>query len=167
LNNPELWWPSAQPTDSKLYSLTTAKDLIPIADLITDVTVTIAPSGAGELVASNLSTFAFPDYSVPWTWPVGIPWEASWANTTTAYNVGLRLSGGVSGRVYTIQVVVTTLAGNSFTYLVGLKVSRFLVGVLGDWPVPPPPSPGFGPALLLGTFGAPIVGALSASATTN
>ncbi len=162
---PLLWWPTAQPSDSKLYSISTAKDLVPIADLIAGVTVTVAPSGAGELVASQLSTFPFSGYSEPWTYPLGVPYEPAWASNPTAYNIGVRLTGGVAGRTYVVQFDVTTLAGNSFTYVAGLQIARTLNSALGLWPAPPPPSPGFGPALLLGTFGAPVFGAFSAAAT--
>lgn len=145
---PSLWWPIAQPTDSKPYSLSTFPQLAPITDAIVEVALSIKPSGIGEMTASDLTTFINPDYP----------------NQRVAYDVGVRLTGGVAGRLYTIMILVTTLAGNEFTYLIGLPISR----VLATFPLPPSPNPGFGPVLTLqGAAGAASIGGFSAAGTAT
>jgi hypothetical protein len=145
---PPLWWPIAQPTDSKPYSLSTFQQLEPIADAIVQVELSIKPSGIGELQASDLTTFINPNYPLQ----------------MTAYDIGVRLTGGVAGREYTIMIIVTTFAGNEFTYIIGLPISR----VLASFPLPPSPNPGFGPVLTLqGAAAAASIGSLtSAGAAT-
>jgi len=112
---PNDWWPVAQVGMALDYSFSVARDLGPVNDVIQTVSGSAMPSGTGELVINSLS--------------VVLP-----------FSIALNLSGGVAGRLYIVQLVVNTVAGRTFPYLIGLQMAQ----VLADCPLPPAPSPGFG-----------------------
>jgi hypothetical protein len=88
-----------------------------VSDSITSAALSIAPSGAGELAASNL--------------------------TVNEALIGVWLSGGVAGRTYIVKIQFETTAGRSFERLVRLSISR----TLAKYPLVSPPSLDFGTVL--------------------
>jgi hypothetical protein len=127
---PDLFWPTAQLGADLDYTFDTAPDLIPIQDSIASVSVSVQPSGTGEL---QIDTVAISEFKI----------------TTT-------LSGGVAGRLYFVQLVVTTTSNppRVFPYLIGLQISPLLFVA----PFVPPESP---------FFGAPVVAANQTNAATG
>jgi hypothetical protein len=114
---PPLTWPTAEPDDSLDYSLDVTAAIEDATDAITVATAMVAPSGTGEVVASNI---------------------------TVANNViSLYLTGGVAGRTYMVNLTATTAANRVFQWYVYLPIDPRLAAV----PVPPPPSPGYGPVI--------------------
>jgi hypothetical protein len=111
---PNIFWPTAQPGASLDYTFNTFDDLAPIQDSIASVSVSVQPSGTGEIQIAGVVVDGF-------------------AVTTT-------LSGGTAGRLYFVQLVVTTAAARVFPYLIGLPISP----LLETPPFAPPESPFFG-----------------------
>lgn len=92
------------------------------SDSIAGVSVTICPSGSGELAASNISVYG--DVITVW------------------------LSGGVPGRIYEIAFAITGVSTNPYNWVVGLLVDSDLEG----YPIPDPPSTNFGSAVTWGGY---------------
>jgi hypothetical protein len=113
-----LWFPARGNDASLDYSLNIASALDAGTDFPASATFAIAPSGAGEAVASSLT----------YSGGGGIP-----VFTVT-------LSGGVQGRIYTWQLVVTCFNGLIYEFIGYQGVIPGLPG----YPVPVAPSPGFG-----------------------
>jgi hypothetical protein len=113
---PDHFWPEAQLGSALDYSWDTFRDLAPIRDAIASVAVSIQPSGSGELAVTSVSVDRF--------------------------LIMLNLSGGVAGRLYFIQITVSTLAGRTFVYVIGLQISPLLAVP----PIEPPASPFMGAA---------------------
>ena len=109
--NAFLQWPAAETSASLDYQLDLTAALP--GDLISSVSVSCAPSGSGEVVLSNVSA------------------------TDTVAKV--TLTGGVSGRVYSVRFDVVTQVGRTLSLVVDLHVT-------GEFPSAPPPSPFFGAA---------------------
>jgi len=112
--SPYLVWPTAEPSDTLDYSLDLTAPLADVDDVIATVTLTVAPSGTGELSYSRLSVAG--DVI---TW-----WGA----------------GGVAGRRYLVSVTAATGYGRAFAYVVALNIDP----TLATYPLPPPPNPGPG-----------------------
>jgi hypothetical protein len=126
-------WPFKLPADVADYSFDCSGELtapvfiigasaigegaIGVPDTIIAVSLSIAPSGTGELQASSLSV--------------------------TSTVVTMWLAGGVAGREYTVQLVITTAEGRSLTTLITLPMDP----TLATYPAIDPPSDGFGTAL--------------------
>jgi hypothetical protein len=123
-----------------------------IVDPLQSLTLSVAPSGSGEMVASLLSI------------------------DSTGFLVTWWLSGGVPGRSYLIDLVGVTIAGRVFEWDWGILCRP----ILARYPLPLPLVPGFGPPLiylppvdggllgadgaqLLGADGAPLIGAASST----
>lgn len=122
---PTDWWPVAQVGRVLDYTFDVARDLRPVSDVIETVRVSAKPSGEGELTINSVE--------------VVLPYE-----------IGVNLSGGVAGRLYMVNIEVTTAAGRTFSYLVGMPMSS----ILTQYPIPPEPDPGFGPPVTWPTAGA-------------
>ena len=86
-------------------------------DTITSASLAVQPSGTGEIQPADLSV--------------------------TNSIVSVWLTGGVPGRTYTAKIVAQTEAGRTFVWLIGIVCDPLLV----SFPISPPPSPGFGPAV--------------------
>jgi hypothetical protein len=110
-----LRWPLAGPGANRDYTLDLTAPLADMVDTLATVSVSVAPSGAGELRIVSLSA--------------------------TSTLIGLRLAGGVPGRNYTVVVDAVTEGGEELEYAIGLMINP----LLGVWPLSPPPSFGFGP----------------------
>jgi hypothetical protein len=110
-------WPTKLPLENLDYSLdlwTRGGPLSDVSDSIASATLSVAPSGEGELQ------------------PVDMAVQGA---VVTA-----QLSGGVAGRCYEVQVVVTAVSGRVFQFLVNLPVSA----ATATYPPPTPPDTGFG-----------------------
>ena len=114
---PYLQWPVAEPDDNLDYSLDLASVLSEQSDTAVTISVSASPSGAGELLITQL--YADGDLVVVW------------------------LQGGVASRVYKVRVDVTTINGREYSLIAKLAVSDDTAVP----PVPLPPSPGFGAAI--------------------
>jgi hypothetical protein len=108
----ELQWPEKQTLDTLDYACDMTGDLV-AGETITDVAVSVSPSGAGELSVQGV---------------------ASQGNIIVVW-----LSGGVGGRGYLVRLDVTTSAGRVFDVLAVVPMSRILM----SFPVPEPSSMGF------------------------
>ena len=80
-----LRWPLAGPGANRDYTLDLTAPLADMVDTLATVSVSVAPSGAGELRIVSLSA--------------------------TSTLIGLRLAGGVPGRNYTVVVDAVTEGG--------------------------------------------------------
>jgi hypothetical protein len=119
---PTLTWPVKEPDAYLDYSYDASDDVGSAAigtssvstDAIGTFSVSIAPSGAGELVADNLSISG----SVITLW----------------------LAGGVAGRDYVVKIDGTCQSGRVFSWCIGLAMDP----LLARYPLAVPPSAGFG-----------------------
>lgn len=128
-----LAWPSTQPGNNLDYTLDIAWFLNDIApDTIASATVSVAPSGVGDLQPAN----------------------ASFADTA----ITVWLSGGVNGRLYQVQFAVTTTAGRLYEPTVMLSVGLIwppaapgnLLSAPPPWiTLPAPETIGFGPPVIV------------------
>lgn len=113
------WWP-AKPQDASLdYALDITATIDPEEDHIIQVAASVAPSGAGELVLSNLAM-------------VG--------DVLT-----LTTSGGAQGRVYVVKFLVTMANGRVYTFFVYQGVPPGLPG----FPTPLAPTPGYSTPIVI------------------
>lgn len=120
-DTPDMWWPQQEPNAEVAAYSYDATGLITsggVVDPMTSVSIACKPYGAGEIVLSHLSILANNIISV-------------W------------LSGGVSGRVYLYELIVHTQGGFTYPVFIGQKCSP----VIAVNPLPPAPTPGFGPAV--------------------
>ena len=107
---PGLVWPSPGSIGPWNYALDLSDIMADADDTIAAATLSIKPSGAGELQAIELSASD---------------------NVITA-----QLAGGVNGRFYTVRLSVTGASGNAWQYLIGLPI----VAGMPCYPIAPPPS---------------------------
>jgi hypothetical protein len=110
-------WPLAPVGTSLDYSLSFAAALADTGDAIATAALSVAPSGAGELLASDLCV--------------------------TGSLVTVTLAPSFPGRDYLVMVRVTSNLGRVWDVLPQLTVSR----VLGAYPPADAPTDGFGPAI--------------------
>lgn len=115
---PDNWWPELVPTTEYKDFTYDATDDIPTGDTIVGLSIVVAPSGSGEVTMSRLGLTS-PDLITVW------------------------LTGGVPGRTYLYEIVITTAAGRTIPILIG----QVCMPVLEQCPIPPPPVPGFGTVL--------------------
>lgn len=145
---PATTWPSPQSTDAVLaYSWDVSSDLGSVT--VSSVSISAAPSGAGELTISNLSMTG---------------------SVVTAF-----ISGGVAGRQYVVKIDVSYGGASVYSKLIGLTVAP----ILANWDtMPDPPSAGFGTPLVwtggtitttaaLGGVATGLTGAGSSAATAT
>lgn len=112
------WWPAKQAGATRDYSLEITSEIDPTVDFISVATCAVAPSGDGEMQPSGLVVSVV---------------DGDIAVTVT-------MTGGVPSRVYTVMFVLTMSDGRVFEFFVYQGVPPGLPG----YPVPAPPSPGFG-----------------------
>lgn len=120
-NQPDEWWPVLEAPSEYADFTFDATSLITVngvVDPITSLSFAVKPSGAGEVVASRLV-------------PIG--------SLITVW-----LTGGVPGRIYTYQLIITTQSGRILPVLIGQTADP----TLAQCPIPPPPAPGFGTPLI-------------------
>jgi hypothetical protein len=120
---PSRRWPTKEPDAIRDYCLDIEKDLTNpctgVVDPLITLTLAIKPSGRGELSASQLSL------------------DASGSHIT------VRLSGGVAGRPYQINIEGTTESGQQHQWPIAVDIDPRLA----KWPPVPVPSPDFGPPI--------------------
>lgn len=100
LGYPHLWWPTTEPSTSLDYTLNITSFLSDIDDELVSVTLAVAPSGTGELTASDLSVSS------------GV--------------ITCRLAGGYPGRSYVVKVEGVCAGGDSKEWTIGLLVDEDL-----------------------------------------
>lgn len=111
-----LQWPVARVADFLDYKLDVTAPVVQNGDEISSILLSIAPSGSGELTATDL-------YSEG-----GL--------------IKANLSEGLPGRLYRIRIDVNTLLGRDFSWVVNLPIEADYA----VYSVNPPPDPGFGQA---------------------
>ena len=111
---PSFWFPPLEATD-EVAPFTYDATTLALGDVIVAASFTARPSGDGEVVASLL--------------------------TVAGALVTVWLSGGVPGRTYTYQLIVTTAGGRVLSVLIGQVADPLTASSL---PLPPPQFPGFG-----------------------
>jgi hypothetical protein len=114
-----LQWPVAEAQEDLDYYLDAAAPISQYVDSIYSLSVSIAPSGTGEL-------------------------QTTYLNLSGNYDIEVWLSGGVAGRVYTVRVDVVTNAGRTFSWPVTLPIDMDY----SIPPFSLPPNPGFGPPFI-------------------
>jgi hypothetical protein len=141
---PSRRWPTKEPAAIRDYTWDVQKDLTDpctgTVDPLVTLTLTIKPSGTGELSATRLSLDA------------------------NGFCITVRLSGGVAGRPYLVNIEGTTESGLQHQWPIGIEVDQSLA----TWPPPVVPNPGYGPPLtwslapnefgLVGADGAQLLG---------
>ena len=132
-------WPTKGPDAVLDYVWNMCADLTDPVTLLVDaptaVSVSVQPSGPGELVASRLSVSG--TLMVVW------------------------LSGGVPGRDYTVNIEATTAAARTYQWDVGLLCDP----TFAVFPLAPPPSTGPGAVLSCFCVGLTELGAGADAAT--
>lgn len=121
---PDLYWPNIEVGEHADFTYDAYADVVigGIIDPVISASFATNPSGAGEIVASNLTVTV-----------IG-----------KSVNVTVWLSGAtVPGRTYVHRLTITTLQGRTLVFLIGQVVDP----VLAIPPVPPAPSPAFGTAV--------------------
>jgi hypothetical protein len=118
-------FPARYATDSLAYSIDVSCALAS-GEAISSAEVALAPSGAGEMQISGLSV----------------------AGTIITFLP----TGGVPGRAYVYELLVTTNEGNTYTFLIDQSVNF----AIANYPIPAAPSAGFG-AEVICTNPSPIV----------
>ena len=112
---PDEWWPQLIPnTEYADFSYDATTD-IATGDEITGLKLEVAPSGPGEAVMSRL-TLATPTLVAAW------------------------VTGGVAGRTYLYRLTISTRMGRVLLIMIGQQCAP----VLAQYPLTPPPNPGFG-----------------------
>lgn len=118
---PHLYWPDIEVGEIADFTYDCYADVVAggVIDPVISATFATNPSGAGEVVASDLTVTV-----------VG-----------KAVNVTVWLSDAtVPGRTYIHRLTITTLQGRTLVFLIGQVVDPFLETV----PIPPAPTPTFG-----------------------
>jgi hypothetical protein len=91
---------------------------VPPGDTIVALSIRVSPAGVGEVTLSRLGL-------------------------TSPALVTVWLTGGVAGRSYLYELVITTQQIRALPILIG----QVCAPVLPQCPIPPPPYPGFGAAI--------------------
>src|ERR1700678_61257 len=91
-------FPQANPAESLDYSVDTTAPMQDAGDYLQSISLTVQPSGSGELVASDL--------------------------TVSGYVITFDLAGGVAGRTppYAIEIVATGMSGRRWQWVLELAV---------------------------------------------
>lgn len=112
---PDEWWPQLIPeTEFADFSYDATTD-IAAGDSIVGLSLVVAPSGPGEAVMSRL-VLATPTLVAVW------------------------VTGGVAGRDYLYKLTISTQQGRNLLIMIGQQCAP----VLAQYPLTPPPNPGFG-----------------------
>lgn len=105
-----LFWPDAEPDDFLDYSADITAWLTDVDDILNSASVSIAPSGCGDMVCSRV---------------------VAAGGLITAW-----LGGGIAGRDYTVKLLIRTLCGRYSEWPIGLTVLRPLITQpLPDYPL--------------------------------
>lgn len=112
---PYLQWPYALPGGNLDYSLNVAQPISEVSDVIAIASVSLAPSGTGEMQVVSVSVSG---------------------DIVTA-----RLADGYPGRTYTAKILVTGESGRVWEFLAAIPVAQDITVS----PYLSPPSSGFGP----------------------
>ena len=107
-------WPVAEPDDDLDYGIDVSYAMADVGDTISSVSASIAPSGSGELT----------------------PLTISFSNNI----VTIWLSGGVAGRIYSVNFEIATTLDRLFSFYVQLPIDISPIPGI----IPPPPNPGYG-----------------------
>ncbi len=121
-----LRWSMAEPGDNLDYYLDVTRPLADVGDTIASASLSVSPSGTGELQAANL--------------------------TVNGSVIGWWGSGGVAGRNYLVRIDAVTAGGRTFEWFVGLLVDPRS----GRGRPCPPPSAGYGTAITWTASGLPV-----------
>jgi hypothetical protein len=128
------WWPTAQPGDDLPY-IETLCQVQDAGDAVATATLSLAPSGSGEMQAINLMIYG--------------------------YTLVVQLTGGVPGRVYRALLTINGSSGRIWQEIINIRVSSQTALA---WPAPTAPVPGFGTPISW-TSGAVIFGPVALVAT--
>lgn len=109
-----LIWPTKDPDEVLNYLLDATSQIAVPNDGILTASVSVAPSGPGEMVASQV---------------------VASGSTVTVW-----LSGGYAGRIYQVKVLLTTQMGVTLEYPIVVPIDPSLA----SYPVVAPVSSGFG-----------------------
>jgi hypothetical protein len=117
---PDEWWPILRMDEYADFSYDATADVTVngTIDPIVGLSFLAMPSGANEVVASRLTL-------------------------TNSTLITVWLTGGVPGRVYTYLLLITTTAGR----ILPINIGQVCDPLYALSPVPPAPTPGFGPAI--------------------
>jgi len=107
---PPLIWPEAEPGDNLDYYLDVTQPLAAVNDSIAHVAVAITPVGTSEMTADALGY--------------------------AGYVIGLRLAGGIAGRLYTVVIQATGKSGRIWQWNVKMPIGRTFM----QYPPPLPTS---------------------------
>jgi len=117
--NQFLQWPIAEPNENLDYYFDASAPLVQTNDAISLVSISVKPSGTGELQPTFLSVEG-------------------------TLIVDVWFSQGVPGRVYTVKIDVTGNSNRVYSWLVTLPIDiRYAIP-----PIPFAPNPGFGPPFI-------------------
>lgn len=137
------WWPPKLPDAILDYSLNITRAIDPATDFAVNAIVMIAPSGAGEMTASNLF--------------ITTEFLCGCQNTILTAT----MTGGQPGRTYVIEFDVTMSDSRVFAFQVTQNIQNVPGSVSSV-----PPSPGFGtPLMNTGGAGNPVIAYSGAIAT--
>ena len=112
-----LIFPVKEPDEVLDYQIDATTKIADAADMINGVSVSIAPSGTGEMTAGRIAVNG--SFITVW------------------------LYGGIAARVYQVNVQVTTTDNRTYEWPVVVQISIDLA----SYPIIPPVSAGFGPPL--------------------
>lgn len=117
---PNQFWPDAEVGGSAIYTFDATATITfnDVLDSLVAASLSTRPSGAGELTPQSISSAVISGQTY----------------------VSILFSGGVAGRDYVHQLVLTTQSGQILPVIIGQVCDP----VLAIPPVPPPPSPIFG-----------------------
>jgi hypothetical protein len=124
-NTPDEWWPSQAAGEAADYSFDAVNEVTinGVIDPIVGLSIAAMPSGTGEVALSRLSL------------------TNNLAGQATL--VVVWLTGGVPGRTYYYNLVITTTAGRVLPVLIGQVCDPTLAAN----PLPVAPAPGFGTSI--------------------
>jgi hypothetical protein len=117
MNTATLIFPTKEPDEVLDYQIDATAKIADSADMITGVSVSIAPFGTGELTTSRIAV--------------------------NGSFITLWLSGGLPARIYQINVKVVTNAQRQYEWLIVAPISADLA----VYPIRPPPYASFGPSI--------------------
>lgn len=118
---PNEFWPNIEIGETANFTYDATNDITAngVVDPILSASISIQPSGTGELIAQSLTVTV--------------------ANART-YITAILSGATVAGRTYTHNIRFTTQGGITLPILIGQVCDP----VLAQTPIPPPPNPGFG-----------------------
>jgi predicted Zn-dependent protease len=113
-----LIFPVKEPDEVLDFQIDATTKIADSADTINAVSVAIAPSGIGEMTVSEIKV--------------------------NGSFITIWLNGGIPARIYQVNVQVSTTGNRTYEWPTVVQISSDLV----TYPIAPPDSAGFGPALI-------------------